>query len=224
MNLNRLGPLLAVILLATPAQAGIIFSSFGPGDSYDPYEGLGIQGANNDFRLPSLSHGFAFTPLSNANLTQIQVAFFGNNDPAISHLSLELHSADALGNVGALLESFSGLIAPNDPDILTVDSLLRPTLSAGSRYYLIAIPGDSRALIGWDFSFPQVNGRIYQDEGGTVTYSDNDALPAARLIGVSSAPEPSSLVLGSIGLMTVLTWTRLRRAHSKCRATPPTDW
>jgi hypothetical protein len=219
MTFNRLGLFLALTLLATPAHADIVFSTFGPGDSYDPDEGLGIQGADNEFRLPSLSQGFAFSPSSTVNLSQIQVAFFGNDDPAISRFGLELHAADASGNIGSLLESFGGLIAPSDPDIFKVDSLLHPTLTAGSQYYLIAVAGDARAFIGWDYSFPTVNGRIYQDAGGTVTYRDNDTLPAALITGISSVPEPSALVLGSSGAMVILAWPWLMRVRSMGTAT-----
>jgi hypothetical protein len=73
-----------------------------------------VVGASNPFHIPAISQGFAFTPLSTVDLTQIQVAFFGNSDPAISRFGLELHSADISGNLGTLLESFGGLIGPND--------------------------------------------------------------------------------------------------------------
>jgi hypothetical protein len=212
MSFNRLGLLLAVILMPCTARASVdVFSSFGPGDAYNFDEGLTVVGAENAFNLPEISQGFAFTPSSTINLTQIEVAFFGNTDPAISRFGLEIHVADAADNLGTLLESFGGLIAPNDPSILTIASNLHPLLQAGSQYFLIGIPGDSHANVGWDFSFPEIDGRIYHDAGGAVTYSDNDTLPAARITGISSVPEPSALVLALSGAMVILAWTWLMR-------------
>src|SRR5437763_16686360 len=118
MRLNRLELLLALIVLPATARADlVVFSSFGDGDSFNFDEGLTVVGAGNPFRLPEISQGLAFTPSSTVDLTPIQVAFFGNSDPAISRFGLELHAADAAGNLGTLPDSSGGLSGLTSPAI-----------------------------------------------------------------------------------------------------------
>jgi hypothetical protein len=207
--MNRLYYSLSIVTAAlafglpctTSARAGILFTDFGPGDTYISSAGYSIGGASGAFGQLNIM-GATFTADLTGTLTEIDVPFFNQGWPGIFNLAL--YADDGTGKVGALLESFQN-IGPATPagGIFSVDSSLHPLLTAGDAYWLIATPASSSTAVYWNENSIGSYGTIYTDSGGSVNYSTDSTLPAFRVIGATSVPEPSALLLGLGGLALV---------------------
>ena len=181
------------------ASGGIIFSDFGPGDTYNLIAGLSVGGSAGAFGT-NISEGAAFTAGFTATMSEIDAPFFNQGWPGI--FNLELHADNGSGEIGALLELFQN-VGPATPagGIFSVQSSLHPLLTAGNTYWLIATPADTSTAVYWNENSIPSYGTTYQDQNGSVNYATNSLLPAFRVLGASAVPEPSSLLLGLAGLV-----------------------
>ncbi len=194
--------LLSCISLTKSVSGGVIFSTFGPGDSF-ALSGEGVSGPSSSVGA-EIFWGAAFTPTSDASLGEIDVAFIRSQIPSDSpRFQLSLYGSDVSGKVGALIDSFAILDAPSTRTIISTTASDHPELLVGTKYWLIAKPADSNSLVYWWLSSPTVTGDAYASSAGPDNYISNYPLPAFRLLSASAVPEPSSIVLSLIGVVTL---------------------
>jgi hypothetical protein len=198
------------------SEAAIIFSTFGPGDSFAPNS---YWGAGRDFTGRTWASAMAFSPTSTADLDRIEVPvawFEGTNSIRVQLLE------DNAGSPGDVLEAFALANLPSHDDTYfptVLDSVLHPELVAGAQYWLTVLPGADDTFVGWNMSWPKVRGWLAGSfDVGVTWYPPSDARLAAFQIEGADVPEPISLiiwsVLGGFGV-TFMSWRRkAARPHS----------
>ncbi len=207
-RLSRLLVVTALLALAAPAPADVVFTTFGPGNSHDSTTGWTIG-----YVSPTWTQGdqFSFTGSQPYPLTSIEVAaawVSGTNQMNVSLMT------DNMGQPGTTLESFSftnmGNFGDNNP-LLVGTSVLHPLLTPGTEYWLVA-DAPSGTWDAWNWSSPQVLGLHAQSLDGGTTWSvgSDDVLGAFQINGgVTPVPVPGAVLLGALGL-SVAGW-RLKR-------------
>jgi hypothetical protein len=134
--------LLALVLLAAPSRATVIFDTFGPGDAYQPNAGIGlgiVAGHTETIQ------GAAFTPAADARLGAIELAAatpFGVNELRL-WLMTDVASAPGVIIEELLLTGLSTAFPGGS--VVRAESSLQPLLTAGNPYWLIAAAALPRA-------------------------------------------------------------------------------
>jgi hypothetical protein len=201
--------------IAAHADAGVIFSNLGPGDSFTLTSGRVVGDRTTLFGSVTLEIAAAFTPSSDAIFTGVDFAaeLLGQaGDLTVALL------ADASGTPGAALETFT-VAAPESPSLVSIASSLHPVLNAGTEYWLDI---SSNSTAAWWLDNDQgIDGPVAQNQNGQgfvllTEYAGNPPIqPAFRInddpLGLTGtfatsadaadAPEPSSLLLVIAGLL-----------------------
>jgi len=198
-----------LLLLAVPCHAGPIFSTLGPGDTYELSGWWGIISFPYDL---DTANQFSFAGSTKYCLDTIELAVGFNT--GTNELGVWLMS-DAAGEPGTIIEAFNfvdamGPTGQNNP-LLVGNSVLNPVLSPGTDYWLVASTPNIDTNAGWNFSSPAVPGTIAQRNSmmGTWSVFPNDTLGAFRVSG-TPVPVPGVFVLGGMGLG-IVGWLRRRR-------------
>ena len=201
MRLKSVPVLLVLILLAgaAPLGAGIIYSNFGPGDSYNLNTGwtIGTVGLRYE-------QGHAFTPVSSFNLGQIDFAIGYLDAPNLVELWL---MSDVGGAPGSVIESFSftgvmGSFGNSNPPLSAI-SLLQPELQAGVQYWIIASAPDTGTWAAWNQNDQGATGLLASRQSGGAWDIQSDLPQGAFRIQDADIPEPGTflLLLGGLGLL-----------------------
>ena len=204
--------LIVLVISAGTSQAGVIFSTFGPGDSHSTGFSFDVTSppANGSTDRDE-AMGFSVQGVNDFTLTSIELAVinsFSNNGGTLMDVYL---MSDVAGEPGSVIESFQlDLPAAFFGGILTASSLLNPILQAGSEYWLVASATEPNSFLGWYFD----NNGFTEPEGPSLVRVNNGEWQvhtfgrgAFRVNGdsiESSVPEPSTIALlltGGVGLI-----------------------
>jgi hypothetical protein len=203
---------LAVLVLgvAGPARADLIFSNFGPGESYNldggPVVGLG-QVVGNAFTVPTTS---AY------RLDSITAALTFVSGP-VNSVTLSLET-DINNQPGKTLESWTLTDLPpiaHDNPPSTVTSVLHPLLKAGTQYWVVASNPDPTQTSNnsWNFTSPDVQGLVWSNNSGTSIATQSAFSVSGSL---SIVPEPATMTLTSVAVLIGLgAWYRHRRGDPR---------
>jgi hypothetical protein len=193
---------IAVSLLGAAAVAplsaqSVIFTNFGTGQTYDPTNGLFV--GNDPFVVGNLAEGDTFTPSATYTLGDLQLAlscFASCSDPFIVALTTDSGS----DSPGSVIESFTftGMLGSsgnlNPPIVL--DSVLFPTLTAGTQYWVtVADPSNTETIV-WnnnpgDGVTGDLSDQAISTDGGTTWFSPSGQTDSAYQ--VDSKPPVSNV-------------------------------
>lgn len=199
------------------AEAGTVFTNFGPALSYDISSGNPV---GNAFDGNNWAEANSFTPAFSSSLQSLMLALScAFSCPNAVSVSL---TADAGDQPGAILESFSvagGSLGPtgvnNAP--LLINSVLLPHLTAGVRYW-VAVSAPLTDNVSWNLNTTgDVSDQASSTDGGATWFSPSGNTPGALEVDASPAsvgtPEPgsSALLVGGGLLLGLL--SRRRRSQ-----------
>jgi hypothetical protein len=203
---------LAVIMPAA-ASASVIFTNFGPSLAYDVTQGNSV---GNDFVGDNLAQGDSFMPLNTAVFSSATLALSCvTGCPAATNFTIDL-TADSSDSPGAIIESFSLTAVSlkalgNNNTPITVNSILNPTLIAGTRYWITVSSSVNYSLVWNNDSTGDTRDQAISSDGGATWFAPSGATPSALEVDSSAAtPEPSTAAFLTVaGLLLGLARKRL---------------
>ena len=182
------GIALAALLCPTAMADPILFTTFGPGNSYDTGHHYGVEG--------TIFQAFQFVPVTSGALGSITVALARTGTGFTTEFDLYTGTATALGS---LLETF---IVPNTTSgsIVTFNSIIMPTLTTGQIYWLSfseppSAPDGSGSA--WFFN----DQGIFGTRLTSLLPAHSATLPAFSV--QAAVPEPTSVLLFATGLAAI---------------------
>jgi PEP-CTERM motif len=198
------------LLLPAASNAAVIFTNFGPGNTYDITQGNFV---GDDTQGDVLEQATTFTPTAMAMFGSVEVAlscFSACPDP----FTVSLAQDSGLDSPGTVIESFTGagaLLVNNGP--LFFNSLLLPTLTMGTQYW-ITVATDLNNSIFWNLNSTgdSSDASLSPDGGATWNVQGTPGAYEVDSASASATPEPGTLGLFGGALLTLL-WRRctLRR-------------
>lgn len=228
------------LVLIGPAvvRADVIFSNFGPGQSYVQFNGTPV--GNGFDGNTSYAEGEAFTPTQDYTLTSIQLPLFlklagDESFPGVTSSDITVAlTSDAGNQPGTVLESFiipsNSTIGPegayNTPFVF--NSTTFAPLTGGTQYWVTVSDGTTDDGIRWNwndqFSTTFNENAVSTDAGSTWALSGNldgafevDGIPGDGSPAITT-PEPRSSVLVASGAGVCLLGVWLSRRFASRRA------
>jgi PEP-CTERM motif len=207
----------SILVFAAPsvAQAGALFTNFGPALSYDISSGNPV---GNAFDGKDYAQANSFLPSFSGSLQSLRIALscaFGCPDAV--GVSLTADNAD---QPGLVLESFvvaGGALGPigiNNPPLFLL-SVLHPSLNVGTRYW-VAVGAGLTDTVAWNLNTTgDVSDQAISSDNGATWFSPSGNTPGA--LEVDAVPEPGSYGLVGGGVLLSLL---LQRRRSRQSATP----
>jgi hypothetical protein len=176
----------------------VLFSNFGPGDTYLTGFAGPIYGQGPAAHIVSAA---SFTSAHSAKLTRIELPLYrGPGGP--TDTIMRLHSSIG-GEPGTVLEQWQFLVTGFD--IRQIDSVLMPNLIAGEEYW-ISLTSDG-PYGHWKHNAIGQVGMIYSADGGPWQYSPIFT-SAFRVTGEAAIPGPAA----ALPFLAMVVARRLRRA------------
>lgn len=214
MTRVHLFALAAMMAGASSLPGAVIYSNFGPGDSYDVnsrwFVGFALAGGGETRMAAPFSHVNSF------QLTSIQVPTANGVDPNSFTVTL---NADNNGTPGAVIESFSNIaFTTQGGGMITLNSSLNPLIGAGSTNWIV-LRATAAPTYGWWYINDQNLTGIWtasKTQQFTWLYTSTWPSPAFQINGTAvtdpnggGVPEPSAIVLTALGVAGLV----VRRRH-----------
>jgi hypothetical protein len=191
----------------------VAYTDFGPGQTYDTSSGYGIQNLlNGNWEAP----GFIATATGTLSQVDVPLVFF-QVTPATLPLTISLETNNGGFPSGTVLESWtvSAASVTTTPQIFSLASVLNPTITSGTQYWLVGSTNDVNGYV-WLINSIGLLGDDYNNGSGGFQYQPASPTLAFDVIVGSSpsgVPEPGSAALTMIGALILFGAVRLRRSH-----------
>jgi hypothetical protein len=188
------------LAFGTISRAGIIYSNFGPGDTYATGSGALIA------QLPSIS----FVSATDQFLSEVDFAAYLSSADVISNSVTISLSADESGHPGSSALAFTTFTGSLSTTPAILQWILNPTqqeLLSGNTYWItLDAPANSAV---WNFN-DQMKAGDSRFVSGVWTTEPTDTQSAIQIIGTgaSATPEPQSWVLLLGGSVALAAWRR----------------
>jgi PEP-CTERM motif len=183
-----------IITARSPLNADVIYSTFGPGETYrsDAADDIGN----------SQEIGVSFTPSSDVSLDFINFAAFFRNG-LNNQLTVNLET-DASGVPSdSVIESFNFTNLSTTATVYTATSLLHPLLLANTQYWVVLTAADLENTVrAWNWNDQGIIGHVaakWPPDYPTWREFPHETTPALS-VNASSVPEPSTILLLGAGL------------------------
>jgi hypothetical protein len=204
-----------ILLSPTPSRAGILFSNFGPGLTFDLNQGNAV---GNAFDGNTYAEGDTFTSPTTAPLQSVTIALSCvATCPATDPVTVAL-TFDNGDQPGAVLESFTipgtdlGIFGQPAPPI-ELKSVTTPTLTAGTQYW-VTVATTLNDSIAWNLNLTGDSAdHAISTDGGATWFSPSGNTPGAFEVD-SAIPEPASAALLVTGIGLLLVSRKLRQGNS----------
>jgi PEP-CTERM motif len=201
-----------VLLLPAVSYADtVVAGTFGSGQSFQTSAGWSVYYNSGCGTACFQNVASSFTPTGTFTLTQIDVAASGLS--GTNQIGVELLS-DASGAPGSVLESWTLTNVPSYGSSFTPEALaaVSPiTLSAGTTYWVELVSLSSNPTV-WNYS-PSIMGStdvLGNATGPNWVADSNQFVPAYDVLGTAAVPEPSTLLLFGVGLLSLAGMVLLR--------------
>jgi hypothetical protein len=224
--------------IAALANAGVIYSNLGPGDSFLT-SGWVVGMRTTPFGSTSLETAAAFTPASNSIFTGVEIAIDLLGPPG--DLTIALMVAGSSGTPETVLEKFV-VPGPMTPSLVSVQSIMHLGFNAGTEYWL-DISATSTAAV-WLDNNQGATGPVASNQNGQgfvllTDFAGNPPLqPAFRVFSGDSlrvfsmgeaadVPEPSNFILVVAGLLFIAVLLHQEGLDGRSRRRPeyqPPKW
>lgn len=184
---------LTSVISVVPALAFnpiVVFNSFGPGNTYNTAIVWGVTGA-------STSGGYRgqaefFVPTASGVLSSITLPTYRQSGSGHSNFFVAQDNGSAPGTI---LESFLSTV--NNPNgLLTLNSAVQPSLTAGVKYWLCDEPADATTVNGWFEGQSYAPGFAFERSQWSWNFVAPPSVPPSGVFSVSviQVPEPMALL------------------------------
>lgn len=190
-----------LVLSGMPAYAGLVYSTFGPGNAYDMDTGYTV-GLNGSQQVAA-----AFQPLSDFTLYSINFAAScdGINDPS-GLITVRLTDV----NANNIFETFTISVDGYPSDIYTATSVVHPSLSADQVYWIVLSAQDSGDTFAWNWNNQGYTGWYRNMGTGWEDLNYPNVWAPAFAVNSAPVPIPGALVLYGSGLLGLIGIDRKR--------------
>lgn len=181
--------LVALVSIGTvQSNAAVIYSTLGPGNSYNTGIGWTISSSQYIAMPFTVTGGDYF-------FNSAEAALFGSGGGGNVILRLRANNA---GLPGSILETIPLGGVTGVPNLLTANSTIQSVLQNGNTYWLEILPA-SGFLGGWNWANAGFTGPFAFSNNGGVTYFNTSGQLSAFRINGTLTPEPLSvLVFGGV--------------------------
>jgi len=192
-----------VLIISGQATAAPIYSTLGPGDSYNAWSAYDIGRPGYEWdRGEQFTFGGPCYTLDSVEIV-LKQAYIDCVPVGLNKIDVSLMT-DVGGKPGTVIEEWTFVKELTmDPRILVGGSTLHPVLTPGTPYWLVASVPDMYAWADWLKSSPAVMGTHVRRLGsGNWEVYSNITQGAFRINGtpiVPPVPAPGAVILGGIG-------------------------